>query len=137
MKGTDMTVEPSIKQVDPDSAEGVLLRRLLEEERMATVNHLKFRKKAEEWEKYRADRRAAIRRIMGAATTVKIGELPAVVSEPKDQFSGKAFAAEYPTLHEEYTLVQAVKVLDVERLRQDHPDIAAKFTVSTFLNRLA
>lgn len=132
-----MTTEPSIKQVDPDGAEGVLLRRLLKEERMATVNHLKFKKKAEEWEKYRADRRAAIRRIMGTATTVKIGELPAVVSEPTATFSGKAFSAEYPALNEEYTMVRAQQYLDVERLRQDHPDIAAKFTVSTFLNRLA
>jgi hypothetical protein len=137
MKGTDMTVEPSIKQVTEDSAEGVLLRRLLEEERLATVNYLKFKKKAEEWDKYRQDRRAAIRRIMGTATTVKIGELPVAVSEPTATFSGKAFGAEYPTLNEEYTLVRAQQYLDVDRLRQDHPDIAAKFTVSTFLNRLA
>lgn len=129
------TIEPSIKQISEDGAEGQLLRRLLDEEKLGTRKFLEYKKKADEWDAYRKQRRASVQRFMGSATTLKIGELVAAVSEPKDQFSGAKFAAEYPALFAEFQRVNTVLALDVEALKAEYPELVEKFTVHTFLNK--
>jgi hypothetical protein len=124
-------VEPGVFQA-PEA-----LRKMLSDEAIATAKYLEYKAKAAEWEKYRNQFRASINLVTGGARIVKIGNEVVATSTPKDQFSGGRFAAEYPTLHEEYLRVHSVLELDVEALRQDHPEIADRFTVVTFTNKVA
>lgn len=113
-----------------------MLRKLLRDEAIATGKYLEYKAKADEWEKYRNQFRTTIRAITGDAAIVKIGDEVVATSTPRDQFSGTRFAAEYPTLAEEYTRVRTKLELDVEALAADHPEIAKRFTVVTFTNKL-
>jgi hypothetical protein len=113
-----------------------MLRKLLQDEAIATAKYLEYKAKADEWEKYRNTYRTTIRTIVGDAPIVKIGDEVVLTVAPKGQFSGTRFAAEFPTLAEEYMRVQTKLVLDVEALAADHPDIAKRFTVVTFTNKI-
>ena len=117
------------KQLDPE------IKKILDNEAVATRKLSELAKNVKSWEKYRSDQRTLIRKALDGATIGKIGDV--VTDEPKDQFSGKKFEAEYPALYEEYLRVRAVQELDVESLVADHPEIAAKFQVRTFLNKAA
>lgn len=113
------------------------LRKLLADEAAATRKYIEYKKKTAEWEAYRNGFRKAITEATGNAPMVKIGDEVVLTYAPKDQFAGTRFAAEYPALAEEFTRIRAIQELDVEALRQSHPDIADKFTSRVFVNKAA
>lgn len=123
--------EPTVYQAGED------LRNLLKDEAAATRKYLDYTHKADEWDKYRKGIRKKILAETGNAPTVKIGTEVVLTYAPKDQFSGTRFAAEYPTLVEEFTRVRAESYLDVDALRAAYPDIADRFTTRTFVNKAA
>lgn len=125
-----MTTETTVYQGDEK------LRAMLREEAAATAKYLEYKKTAEEWEKWRNGKRAAIAALTGNAPIVKIGDLVVATRTVKDQFAGKRFADEYPTLAEEFTRVRSVAELDVDALREAHPDLVAKFSTVTFTNKV-
>lgn len=123
--------EPTVYRADET------LRSLLADEAAASRKYLEYERKAAEWKKYRQGIRDKILAATEAAPIVKIGDEVVLTYAPKGQFSGTRFAAEYPALAEEFTRVRTESYLDTEALRAMHPDIAAKFTVRTFLNKAA
>ena len=120
-----------VKQLDP------AVKHFLEAEAAATRKLKELATNVKSWESYRNVQRIAIRQHLDGASIGKIGDEIVVTDEPKDQFSGKAFEKEYPSLFQEFTRVKATEYLDVEALVAEHPDIAAKFTVRTFVNKAA
>lgn len=116
---------------------GEELRKALADEAAATREYLKFKRKADEWEVYRNKLRAQIREATGNATTIKIAGVLVLTDTFKDQFAGARFAAEHPSLAEEFTVPRTVMEIDVEALRARHPDIATKFTTRAFTNKLS
>ena len=123
--------EENVKQLDQASI------MILENEAAATRKLKLLNDSVKEWEAYRNTQRAKIREMMGGATVGKIGDKVVVTDQPKDQFSGRRFETEYPSLHQEYLRVKATEYLDVEALLADHPEIAGKFVTRTFLNKTA
>lgn len=113
------------------------LRELLTAEAAATRKYLEYEKATKSWKDYRQGIRDKITAAVGNAPLVKIGDEVVLTYAPKDQFSGARFAAEYPTLAEEFTRDRVEKYLDTDALRAQHPDIAAQFTVRTFSNKAA
>lgn len=128
-----MTTEP----VDPSVFNGdEKLRVLLTDESVAQRKYLEYKRKADEWEKYRNGIRRKITGVTGNAPIVKIDGEVVLTFNPKDQFSGTRFAAEYPALAEEFTRPRTVEEIDVEALREQYPDIADKFVVRVFTNKV-
>jgi hypothetical protein len=116
---------------------GEVFRSLLADEAAATRKYLEYKKKTGEWSAHRQMIRDRITGLTGNAPVVKIGDEVVLTFAPKDQFSGTRFAAEYPDLAAEFTRVRAESYLDVEALREAHPDLAARYTVKTFVNKVA
>lgn len=123
--------EENVKQLDP------AIKVYLDSEAAATRKLKELAANVKSWENYRNTQRKLIRELLGGATVGKIGDEIVVTDEPKDQFSGKAFQTEYPSLHQEFLRIKSVEYLDVEALRSEHPEIAGKFTVSVFVNKVA
>lgn len=127
------TTEP----VDPSVFNGdEKLKRLLTDEAVAHRKYREYQRKADEWEKYRNGIRRQITAVTGSAPIVKVDGEVVLTFNPKDQFSGTRFAEEYPALAEEYTRERTTMELDVEALRSAHPEIASKFTVRVFTNKV-